>query len=359
MGSIIKSYIKAVYKNILYELALFISMIPLLVPKIILLSWGAMYVFRNLAYIRHVPSSTRLPDIGFELIKEQENDYYSELLLYLNGSITFLFVSLPILLPSSLMTSSDGTMSAGHSHGIYSIDIYNKILNMHCIGHVLRFLTFISTSLPGPAKHCLPNAPLLRTSSNYNWTLHEIVTRRSRVHVDPNCGDLIFSGHMFQDTSFTIIVLSYIYYLLPHYNLFIQSTIKILSFILICTVVLQPYFIIAARNHYTVDVVVSSYVAPMLWWTLEGYFYTTSFYKTIISKNNWWRYMNKHYLQSYIIKNHPCALDFNSMMKHLVTRSSTSVVILGSYRDENDHYDDNTLDDIQLSSSLKEFTSYP
>lgn len=339
-----------------------------------------MYVFRNIAYMRHVPSSTRLPDIGFEYIKEVDNDYYSELLLYLNGSITFLFVSLPIIIPSL----------RGHAHGIYSIDIYNKILNMHCIGHVLRFITFISTSLPGPAKHCLPDAPLLRNahahahfhnhadahSNYYHWTLHEVLTRRSRVHVDPNCGDLIFSGHMFQDTSFTIIVLSYIYYLLPHHNNNypnmhpIRIIIQILSIILVLTVLLQPYFIIAARNHYTVDVVVASYVAPMLWWTLEGYFYTTSFYTTIISKNIWWRYMNKRYLQSYIIKNHPCVFDHSYMMKHLVTRSSTSVVILTSCDDYADNHNNNeneddvfkqhcSMDDIKLSSSLNEFTSYP
>ena len=41
---------------------------------------------------------------------------------------------------------------------------------------------------------------------------------------------------------------------------------------MVVTVVVQFVLIIAARNHYTVDVVVSLYIAPMIWITMEKMF---------------------------------------------------------------------------------------
>jgi hypothetical protein len=75
---------------------------------------------------------------------------------------------------------------------------------------------------------------------------------------------------MVQDACFCCVILANMNNLVPNHVLR-----KAFSSILILTVLVQPYFIIAARNHYTVDVVISLYVAPLLWWALEG-FYSTS-----------------------------------------------------------------------------------
>ncbi len=250
-------YLTRLRIRIMYEVALLISSLPHLLPKILLLNWGAMMIFRNIAYMRHV-QGPRLKDLGFELVPEVDNDFWSEMCLYVNGVLSTAMVLTPILLGDY-----------AHARGIYTTNMYMKVLNIQCIGHVLRFLTFVSTSIPGPSSDCQVGANKYRDT--ISW--YEVFTRRSRVHVDPNCGDLIFSGHMFQVTSFCAVILCEMSKLMPH-----KVIARIVSCLLISTVCLQPYFIIASRNHYSVDVVISSYLAPLVWYAMEG-FYRTSFHQ--------------------------------------------------------------------------------
>eukprot|EP00976_Prorocentrum_cordatum_P000606 12183-Prorocentrum_minimum.AAC.1 len=62
------------------------------------------------------------------------------------------------------------------------------------MAHCLRFLTYIGTSLPGPAEHCKPSYANYKTPDT---DLATILFRKSGPE-DLNCGDLIFSGHVFQ-----------------------------------------------------------------------------------------------------------------------------------------------------------------
>ena len=269
-----------------YELMLLIASLPHLSLKVFLLNYGAMMLFRNLAYSRHV-QGPRLKDLGYELIPERDDDFYSELNLYVNGLVAFSMVMMPIV--------------SGYSHprGIFSVNMYMKVINIQCVGHVLRFFTFISTSLPGPAAHCQPGAENYRNSLN----MHEIFTRRSRVHVDPNCGDLIFSGHMFQVTSFCCIILGELAKLMPN-----PQASRVVSMILIMTVFIQPYYIIAARNHYSVDVVISSYLAPMLWWAMEGYYKTQFYKKSVLFFNR----IVPSFVENYIKVHNPTIMQSNT-----------------------------------------------
>ena len=114
---------------------------------------------------------------------------------------------------------------------------------------------YLSTSLPGPAVHCLPNS----TSYDPPTSGLEIFTRYSTFK-DLNCGDLIFSGHMFQNLSFTII--TYLY----SNRMFNNKLSCFLTIIQILTSVSQVIFIIAARNHYSIDIVVAIYVAITSWY---------------------------------------------------------------------------------------------
>mmetsp|Transcript_966 Transcript_966/g.2166 ORF Transcript_966/g.2166 Transcript_966/m.2166 type:complete len:380 (-) Transcript_966:175-1314(-) len=257
-------YWKRVATRGVYELALLLNSVPHLIPKVMLLNWGGMMIFRNLAYMRH-RQGPRLKDLGFELIPEIDNDFGSELTLYCNGFLSVGMVLMPLF--------SDHA----HPRGIFVTDIYTKVLNIQCVGHVLRFFTFVSTSLPGPAPHCQPGAPLYRNS--ISWA--EVFSRRSRVHVDPNCGDLIFSGHMFQVTSFCAVMLSESKKLMPSAPLG-----RAWCLLLVLTVCVQPYYIIASRNHYSVDVVISSYLAPLVWYAMEG-FYKTSLHRKGVAWFQW------------------------------------------------------------------------
>jgi len=266
--------------RLIYEVAMFVASLPHMIPKWILLSWASLYLFRNLAYVRH-EQGERLKDLGFELIPEFPNDFLGEVNLYVNLFTALFAVIMPLF------------NNVSHSKGAFGVDVYVKIVNMTCVGHVLRFATYISTSLPGPAPHCQPGAPLYRDS----LTFREYFTRRSRVHVDPNCGDLIFSGHMFQVMTFSIVTLAHLNDLVR--NRFIS---RIVSTILVVTPLLQPIFIIGARNHYTVDVVVSSYVAPLLYLAMER-FYTTSFYKC---SAKWTSTLIPTFLRKFLDEKNPC-----------------------------------------------------
>ena len=290
--------------RILYEFMLLLASLPHLLPKVFLLNYGAMYVFRNLAYMRH-EQGPRLKDLGYEIITESDNDFYSELNLYVNGAVAVVMVMMPII------------GSHAHPRGIFSVNTYMKVINIQCVGHVLRFLTFISTSLPGPAAHCQPGAETYRES--LSW--HEVFTRRSKVHVDPNCGDLLFSGHMFQVTSFCFIVLGELPKLLPN-----RETARLVSFALIMTVCIQPYFIIAARNHYSVDVVVSSYVAPMLWWSMEGFYKSWPYKKIVLFFNRFVPY----FIENFIKVHNPCIMqsatpDRDDELQFLIAKYGISV----------------------------------
>jgi len=120
------------------------------------------------------------------------------------------------------------------------------------------------TGLPGPADHCKPGEPYSTFDGNV-WT-----------HVGgpgkPNCGDLIFSGHMLQVLNFTLAMHHH------RHKYFEKAFVRIgVIWFLWLTVVVQAICIIMARNHYTVDVVAACYVTPMLWYTLQNIYESPTF----------------------------------------------------------------------------------
>lgn len=66
----------------------------------------------------------------------------------------------------------------------------------------LRILSFMSTVLPGPAHHCLADAPTATLAWPRHWWQHLVVNLgRQTSH---SCGDLIFSSHITFILSFVI-----------------------------------------------------------------------------------------------------------------------------------------------------------
>merc|ERR1719444_502253 len=69
------------------------------------------------------------------------------------------------------------------------VNLLRRMLCVYAIGHVLRGFTYLSTTIPGSADHCLPGAEMHPPKS-----LAECFYKVKGFN--GNCGDLIFSGHM-------------------------------------------------------------------------------------------------------------------------------------------------------------------
>mmetsp|Transcript_21220 Transcript_21220/g.35563 ORF Transcript_21220/g.35563 Transcript_21220/m.35563 type:complete len:341 (-) Transcript_21220:61-1083(-) len=251
-----KEYWRAVWERFWLEVLLVLANFPHLVIKVVIMAYGAQVPFRNLAYYRHVQGPP-LKDLGFEIIPElsESVQFVSELNLYANHLFVLMLLSLSWFRGSA------------HKTKMYAVYVAMYILNCLFIGHVLRFFTYISTSLPGPAPHCQPGA------ETYSRPTGVKIWYRLSDTSDLNCGDLMFSGHQFQVMTLTMGVTHFRHGL---------CDIKWLRVLAVCilwgSVVAQMYFIVGTRNHYTVDVVVSAYFTPALWFALQ-HFYTTKQYE--------------------------------------------------------------------------------
>jgi hypothetical protein len=210
---------------------------------IFLMVYVASTLGRNVAYYRNV-EGPRLQDIGFEIFPELPEHWkdVSEMLIYLNHIFGIGIIIVPIVYKP-------------YQHAHSTILIGKRILTILTIGHMIRIVMYLSTSLPSPASHCQPGS----TTYNAPDTWLKILFRFS-TYEDKNCGDLIFSGHIFQNLSFTILTAIY------SYQFFHVKIACILSWFQYINSFLQFIFIIAARNHYTIDLVVGIYVSLTIWY---------------------------------------------------------------------------------------------
>mmetsp|Transcript_1923 Transcript_1923/g.3889 ORF Transcript_1923/g.3889 Transcript_1923/m.3889 type:complete len:303 (+) Transcript_1923:214-1122(+) len=258
----ISAHLKAVWERVIFEAVLVISGWPWIFVKVLFAAYVVQLPFRNLAYFRHQSRAT-LKDLGFEWIPEmrEEDKWISELVLQTLHTIGVFALIVPWLSPYP------------HSNNIFGVHLAEKWLDCLCVGHTLRFFTYISTSLPGPAKHCRPGAP---QPEQYRPTsLSEILTRQTKGE-DRNCGDLVFSGHVFQNIILSILVTTYAHKLFQWrwFRVFIPITMWGLT-------IAQAPLVISARNHYTVDIVVAVYLAPLVWIALER-FYVSEHFRALV-----------------------------------------------------------------------------
>ncbi|MDP2439105.1 MAG: sphingomyelin synthase family protein [archaeon] len=204
-------------------------------------------VFRNIAYMRN-EQSPPLKDLGWEMIPKipQEYRYLSEVSLSL---VTFLALSLPAVVVC--YRPVEQTLSA--------LLLIDRWVVFNAIGHFLRAITFLSTSLPAPSDFC-------QSSPDYNppQELGSVfISDQVFVLIQPNgsCGDLLFSGHMLMTLSSTLMVFWYS-------NQVIFPAVwlpRAWQMIATGCALIQPLLILGSRHHYTVDIVVALYTVPMLW----------------------------------------------------------------------------------------------
>ena len=195
----------------------------------------------NIAYYRH-SQGERLKDLGFDLIPHISSDYHivSELLFIVTLSIVISAGFAPFL----------------HKNPpVYAAVLWIRCMLVMAMCLIIRCLSFLATSLPGPAAHCQPMSEEYEPPN----TIYDIL-----FNLDPTkgCGDLIFSSHT--SLSLCLILTFYIYGnpLLPK-----KLYQAIFYLILLPSEILMIIMIIAARKHYTVDVIVAVYTTPMVYYT--------------------------------------------------------------------------------------------
>jgi hypothetical protein len=95
----------------------------------------------------------------------------------------------------------------------HAVNIVRRWGMMIAMGNTLRFLTYMSTTLPGSAQHCLPSNPNL--AKDQPKTVRDILFRITLDGVGDgksgtyNCGDLTFSGHILMTMTYAFCCLRY------------------------------------------------------------------------------------------------------------------------------------------------------
>jgi len=196
-------------------------------------------VATNVAYYMHVPREP-LADLGFSLIPalSRRDQVVSEILFFILVGCTIIFAVSPFFVPH------DARVPLAKRR--FTTVMIARFLGVCVLAQTLRIITFLVTTLPGPNYHCRPDAP------DYNppRDLYDIFTRH-----DPftHCGDLVFSSH----TIFvTLCALTW------HQYGRMLNWRKITMWVV---VVIFGGLVVAARKHYSLDVVVALYTVPLLW----------------------------------------------------------------------------------------------
>ncbi|KAF6254779.1 PAP2 superfamily C-terminal-domain-containing protein [Scenedesmus sp. NREL 46B-D3] len=198
-------------------------------------------IFTQLAYRMHQPAAQPLHDVGFQLEQElpagtrwvSEAIFTVLLLSFVGWTFTPLLAR-----PSSFST----------------VVLWTRLLTVLVVCQSLRILSFSATQLPGPAPHCHAGTPTATRAPVAAWWRHLVVDVGRQVAT--SCGDLIFSSHM------TFILTGVLAY--THYGS--KRLVKAAAW---AAAAVLAVLIIAARKHYTVDVVIAWYTVPMVYTLLH------------------------------------------------------------------------------------------
>uniref|UniRef100_A0A7S2W8S8 Sphingomyelin synthase-like domain-containing protein n=1 Tax=Mucochytrium quahogii TaxID=96639 RepID=A0A7S2W8S8_9STRA len=240
--------------------------------SLVMLVYGALIVFRNLAFYRY-RVGPRLRDVGFEVFHEfsKENMKYSDIpikVMYIVDGFVLLGTFLGEGGAKRIKDAITCLCGKENEQDLraykpftrpprpHFVNVVRRMLCVYAIGHFLRACTYLATTLPGSSDHCIHS-----TGLHPPKTLLECFYKTQSIN--GNCGDLIFSGHMLFMWLSTCCVLKYgarawgLKQLGP-----VHSGLLALCMILIAV---QIAFILKSRHHYTVDIVVATYTVPLLW----------------------------------------------------------------------------------------------
>jgi len=219
----------------------------LLLFLIVFTVYFCLGVQRNLAYYRHIPGDP-LQDFGFEVLPSIPSEGFRE-------QIEAVYYAILCALAIGCLLGNL-VYQPPHLRRVYVMNMLLRVTFAFGVGQFFRGWTFLATSLPGPSPHCNPMSDI----EYWSRKPKSILECFSWVNItEPNCGDLMFSGHIF--TLITVV----------HYtNKFSRSLLewlplvhKIAAALLYAMVLFECYMILRARNHYTVDVFVALYATPL------------------------------------------------------------------------------------------------
>eukprot|EP01138_Halocafeteria_seosinensis_P006663 gb/GECG01006811.1/.p1 GENE.gb/GECG01006811.1/~~gb/GECG01006811.1/.p1 ORF type:complete len:303 (+),score=14.11 gb/GECG01006811.1/:1-909(+) len=201
---------------------------------------------RNIAFYRHRPlawyvknpeilKQTHLKDLGFEIIPDMSDSHavglVNELFQYFFGFAVAAVALFPYFKDHRL----------GGFTPYYTINIMTRLLYAIATGEVLRMMIYIPTSLPGTAKHCVGEIE----ARNRPKSLSEIFGNPKTAQ---NCGDLIFSGHMFFATTTACLFWYYFRQMTS------KRTAVLVTIFMSVMAGLQVIFVLLSRSHYSVDI---------------------------------------------------------------------------------------------------------
>lgn len=144
--------------------------------------------------------------------------------------------------------------------GLYLVDGAIRLGLVAGTGYVLRAVFYLSTTLPGSADHCLRGFPLRppRELSDIFFTFSW--PWQASMNSEHQCGDLIFSGHTMAVCHLLLVVDKYWaswFFSGNAYRLMVVSFFGL--------ALGEAVLLVASRRHYTVDVLIALYFAPVHW----------------------------------------------------------------------------------------------
>lgn len=211
-------------------------------------------MFRNLAFYRYQPRP-RLRDLGFDVLPDLENNEFWEGVKDIPIQASMWAMGITCLIS---VVFGKGNQTP------YAVNMLRRVLAVLALGHCLRFCTYISTTMPGTSERCLPgHLNLMDPPKPTN--LIQVFFTRIAMNPGNNCGDLMFSGHILGVVTPVLMVQKYGSAVFVRTQLVRAGVLTTVMAILWSLIVFQGCLILMMRNHYTSDVVVSSYVAPLLW----------------------------------------------------------------------------------------------
>jgi membrane-associated phospholipid phosphatase len=192
-------------------------------------------VATNLVYYLHVPHEP-LRDLGFELLSpplEGSDQFWSEILIIILVVICIGYAAMPCF----------RKVRPGEQRFVTLMIARYFLVLVFC--QTIRMISFLVTILPSPNSHCREDSP------DYNppTDVAEIFTR---VDASTGCGDLIPSSHAIFATLGGL--------LMNHY-----SKNKYLKAVMAMLVIAIGFLVVAARKHYSIDVVAAWYICPLAW----------------------------------------------------------------------------------------------
>mmetsp|Transcript_16174 Transcript_16174/g.31284 ORF Transcript_16174/g.31284 Transcript_16174/m.31284 type:complete len:285 (-) Transcript_16174:271-1125(-) len=235
-----------------HELRLLKHKAPKLVASVAYLVYFGVVVFRNLAFLRVDlnPEIRRLPDVGMDLLPLIETWWST-----ITCEVCFWLVQLSML--ALLWSASRHPQSPEGKNKPFAAELLETFVFMLIVGHTLRFLTYISTSMPGPGHACLDSD----FTDTRPKTAFDVFLGRFSWEVEQNCGDLLFSGRIYQCLVVFLIVHRHGRSVFEYSSC---SHFICLLAVALCTFVLALSMLLR-RNTYTGDILLAIYTAPLLY----------------------------------------------------------------------------------------------